>query len=111
MRHFEQAQSASKRQTLLEVCTEVGLDRDAADSFLDTDELEAEVWSSYGSTIREKGIHAIPFFVLQGPQGEGGPFRAGGPNTGERTVRGSADPATFLKIYEGIVAEERRAGL
>ena len=35
---------------------EVGLDAAAADAFLETDELEADVWRSYGATIRESGI-------------------------------------------------------
>lgn len=32
---------------------------------------------SYGSTIREKGIHAIPLFIFNGPQSNDGPFRSG----------------------------------
>ena len=59
-RHFEQRKSASHRRTLLDAATASGLDADALDAFLSTDELVKEVWGSYGSTIDEKGIHAIP---------------------------------------------------
>lgn len=109
VRHFERRQSASARSTLLAACEEVGLDPGAAAAFLDTDELEAEVWRSYGSTIREKGIHAIPYFVFNGPGSEGGPFRAGVPGEGY-TIRGSANPETFLRIYERILAAEQQRG-
>ncbi len=44
VRHFQQKQSASQRETLLAAAEEVGLDTAAATAFLDGDELEAEVW-------------------------------------------------------------------
>ena len=56
-RHFELAQSASERQTLLDAAADVGLDVTAAAAFLDTDELTDVVWKSYGDTIRSYGIH------------------------------------------------------
>ena len=109
VRHFERRQSASQRPTLIAACEEVGLDVAAAEAFLETDELEAEVWRSYGSTIREKGIHAIPFFVFNGPGSEGGPFRSGRAGEGY-TIKGSANPETFLRIFERILAAEQQPG-
>jgi predicted DsbA family dithiol-disulfide isomerase len=50
-RHFELAQSASERQTLLDAAADVGLDVAAATVFLDSDELSDDVWKSYGETI------------------------------------------------------------
>ena len=52
-RHFEQGssgQSASERPTLLAAAEEAGLEAQAARAFLETDELAAEVWRSYGET-------------------------------------------------------------
>jgi hypothetical protein len=43
-RHFELAQSASDRATLMAAAAEVGLDTAAATTFLDSDELEDHVW-------------------------------------------------------------------
>ena len=55
-RHFEAAESASERPTLLAAAAEAGLDAAAAETFLATDELVDDVWRSYGATIRESGI-------------------------------------------------------
>lgn len=104
-RHFEQQTSASHTSTLLDVVEEVGLDREEAAQFLETDELEAEVWRSYGATIREKGIHAIPFFVFNGEGSNGGPFRDGSGNA--TIVRGSADPPTFEAMLEEMLRRSR----
>jgi len=99
-RHFEQRQSASKRETLLAAGEEVGLDRAAASAFLDTDELEAQVWRSYGETIRDKAIHSIPLFALSVPaiDAVGGPFRSPGRDEAY-VVRGSMDDAYFLELF------------
>jgi len=99
-RHFEQRQSASKRETLLAAVEEVGLDRAAASAFLDTDELEAQVWRSYGETIRDKAIHSIPLFALSVPaiDAVGGPFRSPGRDEAY-VVRGSMDDAYFLELF------------
>ena len=53
---------------------------DAANAFLETDELEGDVWQSYGDTIRKHGIHAIPLFIFHhvSSGAVGGPFRAKG---------------------------------
>ena len=106
LRHFEQKQSASERATLLAAVAEVGLDTDAAAAFLDTDELADAVWRSYGATIREKGIHAIPLFAFHAPQigAQGGPFRAAGDDEAY-VVRGSMDDGYFLELLETIARD------
>lgn len=106
-RHFQERKSASHRATLLEAAEEATLDVNAARVFLETNELEAEVWRSYGSTIDEKGIHAIPFFVFNSPLTDGGPFRSG---SGKPIiVNGSGDEATFLDIFERLLSDCERA--
>mmetsp|Transcript_18618 Transcript_18618/g.57352 ORF Transcript_18618/g.57352 Transcript_18618/m.57352 type:complete len:231 (-) Transcript_18618:115-807(-) len=99
-RHFEQRASASHRRTLLDAATASGLDAAALDAFLSTDELVDDVWKSYGSTIDEKGIHAIPYLVF-GLPGMTSPFRDGPlPNI---TVNGSGDPEQFLDVFEQLL--------
>lgn len=102
-RHFEQRKSASHRSTVLEAAEEAGLEVKAAGAFLDTDELRAEVWQSYGDMIRGKGIHMIPFFVFNSPLTNGGPFRSG--KGTPVIVNGSATCTTFLDIFERFVQE------
>jgi len=104
-RHFENAQSASDRATILEVCAEVdGLDPAAADAFLETDELHDEVWSSYGDTIRKMGIHSIPLFIFNAHP-EGGVFRK---RVGRTTIHnGSGSPEEFLALFEKMWAEQK----
>lgn len=107
-RHFEERKSASHRATLLEAVDEAGMDVEVARKFLDTDELKADVWKSYGDTIHKKGIHAIPYFVFNSPLTEGGPFRNG---TGKPIiVNGSGDPQQFLEVFERLLHEVDRKG-
>jgi len=107
-RHFEQRQSASHRATILKAADDAGLDVEAARKFLDTDELRAEVWTSYGDTIHEKGIHSIPYFVFNSPLTSGGPFRSG---KGEPViVNGSGDEQQFLGVFEQLYRDVVRKG-
>jgi len=71
---------------------------DDSSKFLDGDEFEADVWRSYGATIREHGIRAIPYFVFNGPATKGGPFRGGKLEQGEVVVNGSSSPDEFLAV-------------
>ena len=105
-RHFEQRQSASDRHTLLTAAAEVGLDHEAADAFLRTDELADVVWRSYGRTIRELNIHSIPLFALSVPEIDavGGPFRAPG-HAEAYVVRGSMDHDYFLHLFEVVLRD------
>lgn len=106
-KHFEECKSASHRATILDAAEEAGLDRQALRAFLETDELKAEVWKSYGSTINEKGIHAIPFFCFNSPLTDGGPFRNG---TGTPLiVKGSANKDHFLAVFEKLYRDVERA--
>mmetsp|Transcript_22355 Transcript_22355/g.28922 ORF Transcript_22355/g.28922 Transcript_22355/m.28922 type:complete len:232 (-) Transcript_22355:294-989(-) len=107
-RHFELGQSASHRTTILDAAKSAGLDVEALASFLDTDELKAHVWKSYGTMIRNKGIRAIPFFVFGLPDHKS-VFHPHGKSK-SFTVRGSADPNTFFSIFESLhrqLTEER----
>lgn len=107
-RHFEERKSASHRATILEAAEEAGLDVAAAREFLDTDELKAEVWTSYGDTIHKKGIHSIPYFVFNSSLTNGGPFRNG---KGKPTiVNGSGDEEQFLGVFEQILRDVSRNG-
>lgn len=104
--HFTLRKSASSRASLLEAVEEAGLDRAEAAAFLATDRYEAEVWRSYGDTIRKHGIHAIPYMVFNGPSTKGGPFRANGVGSGEVVVNGSSSPEEFYAILTRIVQME-----
>lgn len=108
--HFERRQSASVRSTLLAAAEEVGLDAAAAAAFLQTDELEDEVWRSYGATIREAGIRAIPLFAFSVPAlgAVGGPFRDAGEYEAY-VVRGSSGEESFLRLFE-LIARDAAAG-
>merc|ERR1711972_99823 len=102
-KHFEEAKSASHTWTVLDAAEEAGLDRARAEAFIAGKELEDEVWRSYGSTIRDKGIEAIPYFVFNSPLSDAGPFRAG---AGEAyIVQGSADQTSFLQVFEDILSD------
>mmetsp|Transcript_46453 Transcript_46453/g.110687 ORF Transcript_46453/g.110687 Transcript_46453/m.110687 type:complete len:192 (+) Transcript_46453:419-994(+) len=121
-RHFEKGESASDRKTVLAAMSDAGMDAEEATKFLDTKEMEDTVWKSYGSTIHEAGIHAIPFFVFSAPElgVSGGPLRGGPPETRERweranrktnepwMVNGSMDPESFLDIFHQILAHWRK---
>eukprot|EP00928_Gymnodinium_smaydae_P084491 TRINITY_DN67763_c0_g1_i1.p1 TRINITY_DN67763_c0_g1~~TRINITY_DN67763_c0_g1_i1.p1 ORF type:complete len:159 (+),score=15.27 TRINITY_DN67763_c0_g1_i1:420-896(+) len=100
-RHFEQQKSASHDATILQCVQEAGLDVDACRKFLATEELRAEVWESYRSTIDEKGIHAIPLFIFNSPATDGGPFRNG--NGKPEIEHGSGNVARFVDIFERLL--------
>lgn len=107
-KHFEERSSASHRSTILAAAEEAGLDANALQCFLETDELKSDVWKSYGSTIHEKGIHAIPFFVFNSPLTDGGPFRCG---KGKPVIiNGSGDPAQFLEVFDNLLSQVKHAG-
>ena len=109
-RHFERRQSASLRSTCLAAAADVGLDAAAAEAFLETNELEAEVWRSYGATIREAGIRSIPLFSFSVPaiDANGGPFRRAGEYEAY-IVRGSSGKERFVDLFE-LIARDVAAG-
>mmetsp|Transcript_3683 Transcript_3683/g.7416 ORF Transcript_3683/g.7416 Transcript_3683/m.7416 type:complete len:213 (+) Transcript_3683:334-972(+) len=102
-KHFTEAKSASHDWTILDAAEEAGLDPAEAEAFLNSDELSEDVWQSYGTTVREKGIHAIPYFVFNSPQSNAGKFRRG--HGQALVVNGSASETEFLSIFEGILAD------
>lgn len=107
--HFTEKKSASERATLLLAAEEAGLDPAETAAFLDTDELEAEVWASYGATVRDHGIHSIPVFIFHqdGPAlvTEGGPFRCP-PVPAAATHNGSGSPEQFYAILKSMMEDE-----
>lgn len=107
-KHFEERTSASHRSTLLEAAEEAGLDVEAARAFLETDQLRADVWRSYGSTIHEKGIHSIPLFVFNSELTDAGPFRSG--KGRPVVVHGSGDEVEFLQVFEQLRQQVQNAG-
>lgn len=106
-KHFTEAKSASHDWNLLDAAEEAGLDRAEAELFLASDELVADVWSSYGSTIREKDVHSIPYFVFNSPHSDSGKFRSGRGQA--HVVHGSANEAEFLCVFEKVLEEVDRA--
>jgi len=110
-RHFELRESASVHATLLAAADEVGLDVHAAELFLATDELEDVVWQSYGATIREANIRAIPLFAFSVPEIDavGGPFRAAGAYEAY-VVRGSSNAESFGALFELIHRDAQSGG-
>mmetsp|Transcript_21806 Transcript_21806/g.47672 ORF Transcript_21806/g.47672 Transcript_21806/m.47672 type:complete len:159 (-) Transcript_21806:65-541(-) len=105
-KHFEEAKSASHTWNVVDAAVEAGLDRAEAEAFINSTELEPEVWRSYGTTIRDKGIHAIPYFVFNSPLTDAGPFR--GDRGQAHVIQGSADEARFLEVFERILGEVDR---
>lgn len=108
-KHFEKARSAISHEELLDTAKTVGLDVEAAAAFLKTDELAEYVWKSYGETIKDKGIHSIPYFVFNVPSAGavGGPFRTRGLR--EPYVRnGSMNPETFLETFVEIYEAHKK---
>eukprot|EP00927_Polykrikos_kofoidii_P043724 TRINITY_DN37803_c0_g1_i1.p1 TRINITY_DN37803_c0_g1~~TRINITY_DN37803_c0_g1_i1.p1 ORF type:complete len:161 (+),score=26.80 TRINITY_DN37803_c0_g1_i1:515-997(+) len=102
-RHFEEKKSASHRSTILEAVEEAGLDVAACEAFLDSDELVADVWKSYGDTIHKHHISAIPYFVFNSPLTDGGPFRNG---RGKPAIEhGSGSQSSFLALFEQLFEE------
>jgi len=99
--HFEKQESATNRNTLLKVAEHADLDVQAFERFLDSDELVAEVWKSYGDTIDKYGIHSIPLFIFNGPMTNGGPFRDG--SSSATVVHGSANPEQFAAAFEEVL--------
>ena len=87
---------------------EDGLDADAAEEFLNTDELHDEVWASYGDTIRKMGIYSIPLFIFNS-EPDGGPFRREAGRT--LTHNGSGSPQEFLALFEKAWAAQQQEGL
>jgi len=104
--HFEKQQSVTNRSTLMEVVDKVGLDQQAFQRFLDSDELVADIWKSYGDTI-QKGIHSIPFFIFNGPLTNGGCFRDGSNTAVE--VHGSANANEFASAFEKVYFKNRKS--
>eukprot|EP00930_Biecheleria_cincta_P089165 TRINITY_DN78434_c0_g1_i1.p1 TRINITY_DN78434_c0_g1~~TRINITY_DN78434_c0_g1_i1.p1 ORF type:complete len:344 (-),score=72.27 TRINITY_DN78434_c0_g1_i1:304-1335(-) len=102
--HFEEQASVTKRATITQAAKEAGLDTQALEHFLASEELVGEIWQSYGDTINKHGIHAIPLFIFNGRTTNGGPFRDG--SNAAVSVQGSADVDTFVQAFEEILRRQ-----
>ena len=85
--YFSTGQDISNRQTLLDVVAEAGLDRQRAESLLNSDEgmlaiKEAEKLS------RQHQVNGVPFFIINN----------------EITLSGAQSPDTFLAAFQNVVA-------
>lgn len=106
--HFQHQKSASHHSSILAAAAKAGLPEDGVKKLLASDELKEEVWRSYGSTIREKGIHAIPLFIFNGPHTQDGPFRSG--KTGKAIIiNGSGDAESFKAVFVELLKATRAA--
>jgi len=104
-RHFEMKQSAVELPNLLDAALEVGLDNIQAKLILESSKYEKEVWDSYTKMVH-LGIRSIPLFLFWPPGRDScGPFRAEKESDNQVepwVVNGSANPETFLEIFETI---------
>ena len=108
--HFEKKKSASHHSSIIEAALEVGLPEAPLMAFLKSEELKDEVWRSYGTTIRNKRIEAIPLFIFNGPTSNDGPFRSG--KTGRAIIHhGSGDPEQFKQVFDDILRKTPRQSL
>lgn len=96
--HFEKRASLTQRSTLLLAAGEVGLDHDACEHFLNSGEMIQDVIDGYKLATAKHRIHWPPFFVLNGPSTNGGPFRNG--SWSASIVRGP--PEAFAEAFEQI---------
>lgn len=84
---------------------QVGLDNIQAKLILESSKYEKEVWDSYTKMVH-LGIRSIPLFLFWPPGRDScGPFRAEKESDNQVepwVVNGSANPETFLEIFETI---------
>mmetsp|Transcript_22629 Transcript_22629/g.52784 ORF Transcript_22629/g.52784 Transcript_22629/m.52784 type:complete len:134 (-) Transcript_22629:450-851(-) len=107
-KHFREAKSASRTETVLEAAEEAGMEREHVRQFLAGNEFTAEVWESYRSTIEDMGIHSIPLFAfsLEG-HARGRPF--GSAEKGW-SIHGAQGADAFLEVFRAAAAEAARKG-
>lgn len=74
-RHFELGHKLNDQQMLMEACTQVGVDAQAAASFLESDEGDSEINAALDMLAR-LGVHSIPTFVLGASRVVGGAMHA-----------------------------------
>lgn len=109
--HFEEVRHNNDRSTLLAACERVGLDVDAAEAFLDTDEMVDRVWWSYGTTIRYYGIKEIPCYVLNriGVPGPFSGFFDAATSPAPYILYGATEPDDVMDALE-LIREEWEGG-
>mmetsp|Transcript_43803 Transcript_43803/g.103560 ORF Transcript_43803/g.103560 Transcript_43803/m.103560 type:complete len:134 (-) Transcript_43803:463-864(-) len=107
-KHFMEAKSASRTETVLEAAEEAGMDKEHVVQFLSGDEFTADVWESYRRTIDDMGIHSIPLFAfsLEGHE-RGRPF---GSADKAWQINGAQGPEAFLEVFRAAAAEAARKG-
>mmetsp|Transcript_35190 Transcript_35190/g.64258 ORF Transcript_35190/g.64258 Transcript_35190/m.64258 type:complete len:175 (-) Transcript_35190:74-598(-) len=107
-KHFMEAQSASRSETVLDAAEEAGLDRAMVRKFLEGDEYTAEVWESYRATIEDMHIHSIPLFSFSLPgHDRGHPFGSG---SKAWRIHGAQETNSFLNLFRAAVEAAKQLG-
>jgi len=96
--YFENARPLADREMLCACASEVGLDADAAQSYLQSDGGYTEVAAS-AEANRQMGIHSVPVFI----------FRSEVDSTEPAVVHGSADVQRFGQVLDAILAAAEAA--
>jgi predicted DsbA family dithiol-disulfide isomerase len=86
--YFTEGRHVGRVEDLADLAAEIGLDRAAAVSALNSEEFLADVRADQ-SLAQEYGIQGVPFFVIDGRYG----------------VSGAQDPATFAQVLEQVWTE------
>jgi len=92
VRYFTQRQPLNDREMLIASTAEIGLDLDAARTYLESDEGYDRVKNSVRQ-LHAAGVHSIPVFVFRSE-----------PVAYSKAVHGSSDVATFRQIFREIAA-------
>ena len=85
--YFSKGQDISNRQILLDVVAEAGLDRQRAESLLNSNE-GLEVIKEAEKLSRQHQVNGVPFFIINN----------------EITLSGAQPPETFLAAFQNVVA-------
>ena len=84
--YFSAGRDISDRDTLLDVVTEAGLDRQQAESLLNSNE-GLEVIKEAEKLSRQHQVNGVPFFIIND----------------EITLSGAQPPETFLSAFQNVV--------
>ena len=84
--YFSTGRDISDRDTLLDVVTEAGLDRQQAESLLNSNE-GLEVIKEAEKLSRHHQVNGVPFFIIND----------------EITLSGAQPPETFLSAFQNVV--------
>lgn len=86
--HFSEAKNIDDKETLLEIAVAAGLEKEAAEQALDSDDLAYAVKQDE-MLAQQIGVRGVPFFVFENKYG----------------VSGAQPSATFLEVLEKVWKE------